>query len=100
MSPRETSLYGLAHLASAYATIEIVRVLSLTGPFAMVQSVCTATMKEKGECPNVPQPLKLTPIGLYSRHGQTPEEEGGVSFTDCTVIDHRLVAQTEPLLSD
>ena len=67
----------------------------------MVQSVCTATMKEKGECPNVPQPLKLTPIGLYSRHGQTPEEEGGVSFTDCTVIDHRPArAQTEPLLSD
>ena len=55
----------------------------------MVQSVCTAIMKEKGECPNVPQPLKLTPIGLYSRHGQTPEEEGGISFTDCTVIDHR-----------
>ena len=44
-------------------------------------------MKEKGEC--FPDPILNTPIGLYSRHGHTPEEEGGVSFTDCTVVDDR-----------
>ena len=53
-------------------------------------------MKEKGEC--FPDPILNTPIGLYSRHGHTPEEEGGVSFTDCTVVDDRPArSQPEPL---
>lgn len=47
---------------------------------------CDAVAKKKGEClPN----LILNPINLGTRYGMTPEAEGTVAFSNCTIWDSR-----------